>query len=312
MQIAKKVWIDTDVAIGMGDPKQGFADVDDAWAMVHLFHAEHIQVVGVSTVFGNTDIDNATRLANEICSQFGPKGISVARGASAALDLNNIESNAGVEALISALEKESMHIMAIGPATNIATLLLIRPDLAPQIESIVLVAGRRSVEDHFRVSPKHEPPFPDLNFDLDPNAFRILIQSQVAVVLLPFEISHKTWVNQADLDQVRQFGKVGRYLAENSQNWLDLWREFGCSAFNPFDILASAYLVDDAGFEFEELSAEIVLHWDDTLSGEENPKKSVKPYFLLKKGAANSRKIKYCHTPPENFKEDLLKYIAKY
>ncbi|MEM6343345.1 MAG: nucleoside hydrolase [Bacteroidota bacterium] len=311
MQIPKKVWIDTDVAIGMGDPRQGFADVDDAWAMVHLFHAEHIQVMGLSTVFGNTDIENATRLAIEIYTQFGPEGLSVARGASTALDLSQIESNAGVEALIAALEKDSMHIMAIGPATNIATCLLLRPDLVSQIESVVLVAGRRSVDDHFRVSPEHEPPFPDLNFDLDPNAFRILIQSQVPMVLLPFEISHKTWINQADLDQVAKFGEVGKYLAENSQNWLDLWQAFGCSAFNPFDILASAYLVDEKGFEFEELVPEIVLHWDDTQTGAENPKKSVKPYFLLKKGASDSRKIKYCHTPPENFKEDLLKYIAK-
>ena len=44
----KKVWIDTDVAIGMGDPKQGFADVDDAWAMIHLFHAPQVEVKGIS------------------------------------------------------------------------------------------------------------------------------------------------------------------------------------------------------------------------------------------------------------------------
>ncbi|MEL7535088.1 MAG: nucleoside hydrolase [Bacteroidota bacterium] len=307
----KKVWIDTDVAIGMGDPRQGFADVDDAWAMVHLFHANHIQVIGVSTVFGNTDIDNATRLAKEICSRFAPYELSVARGAAEAINLAKIESNEGVEAMIKALEKESMHIMAIGPATNLATCLLLRPDLAPQIESVVLVAGRRSVQDHFRVSPKHEPPFPDLNFDLDPNAFRILIQSGVSMVLLPFEISHKTWIDQADLDQVAQYGEPGKYLAEHSQNWLDIWQEFGCDAFNPFDILASAYLVDERGFEFDVLSPEIFLHWDDTQTASETSASVIKPYFLLKSGATDSPKIKYCHTPPENFKEDLLKYIAK-
>lgn len=307
----KKVWIDTDVAIGMGDPKQGFADVDDAWAMVHLFHADHITIKGVSTVFGNTDIKNATRLAQYICNRFGPEGTSVFRGAASAIDLEKVESNDAVEALISALEQESMHILAIGPATNVAICLLLRPDLVVQIESVVLVAGRRSLEDHFRVSPQHEPPFPDLNFDLDPNAFRVLIQSNVSMVLLPFEISHKTWINQTDLDQVSQYGEVGKYLAEESQNWLDLWRDFGCEAFNPFDILASAYLVDESGFEWEELLAEIILHWDDTLASTEDPNKRLKPYFLLKKGASNSRKIKYCHTPPENFKQDLLKYISK-
>ncbi|MFK7926328.1 MAG: nucleoside hydrolase [Bacteroidia bacterium] len=311
MPSIKKVWIDTDVAIGMGDPKQGFADVDDAWAMVHLFHADHIQVKGVSTVFGNTDIENATRLANEICERFAPYPVPVYRGAAAALDLEAIGTNAGVEALIVALEHESMHIMAIGPATNVAHCLLLRPDLATQIESVVLVAGRPSLDDHFRVSERHDPAFPDLNFDLDPNAFRILLQSRVPVVLLPFEISHKTWINQADLDQVASFGEVGKYLAENSQDWLDLWQDFGCEAFNPFDILASAYLVDEKGFQYEDLPYQIVLAWDDTIAAGENPKKRVKPYLLLDKALRSSRKIRYCHTPPENFKEDLLKYLSK-
>lgn len=311
MPSIKKVWIDTDVAIGMGDPKQGFADVDDAWAMVHLFHAAHIQVKGVSTVFGNTDIENATRLGREICDRFAPYPVPVYRGAAAALDLAAIGSNPGAEALISTLEGESMHIMAIGPATNVAHCLLLRPDLATQIESVVLVAGRRSIDDHFRVSERHDPAFPDLNFDLDPNAFRILLQSTVPVVLLPFEISYKTWINQADLDQVASFGEVGQYLAKHSQEWLDLWQDFGCEAFNPFDILASAYLVDESGFEWEDLPYQMVLAWDDTLPSTESPKQRVKPYLLLNETGTSSRKIRYCHTPPENFKEELLKYLSK-
>lgn len=311
MPTPKTVWIDTDVAIGMGDPRQGFADVDDAWAMVHLFHAPHIEVRGVSTVFGNTDIDNATRLAEEICERFGPPSLKVHRGSAESIKLDQIGSNPGVEAMIVALEQEPLHIMAIGPATNVALCLILRPDLASQILSVVLVAGRRSLEQHFRVSPSHDPAFPDLNFDLDPNAFRVLLQSEVPMVLLPFEISHKTWIDQADLDAVRQMGEVGEYLALNSQNWLDLWQEFGCKAFNPFDILASAYLVDETAFEWEDWSYQLVLAWDDTVPGTENPSKRLKPYFLLNEGLSGSRKIRYCHTPPENFKQDLLRYMAK-
>ena len=80
-----------------------------------------------------------------------------------------------------ALEQEKQTIMAIGPATNVGGLLLLHPELKSQIESVVLVAGRRSPDQHFKVGPDHEPPFPDLNFDLDPNAFRILLQSGIRV-----------------------------------------------------------------------------------------------------------------------------------
>lgn len=306
----KKVWIDTDVAIGMGDPRQGFADVDDAWAMLHLFRADHIQVSGISTVFGNTDIENATRLATEIRDRFAPYPVEVYRGAAAEMDLKAIQSNEAVEALAQSLEVEAQHILAIGPATNIGLLLLLHPELASQILSITLVAGRRSEEDHFQVSPSHQPPFPDLNFDLDPDAFRVLLQSQIVVNLLPFEISHKVWLNQTDLNQVAGFGEAGAYLARESQNWLDLWQDFGCKAFNPFDILASAFVVSEAGFTGEWLSPRIEIHPDDTL-GKEAEGIAFKPWLLLGPGLSDSRIVNYWHTPPKNFKADLFRYLAK-
>lgn len=302
----KKVWIDTDVAIGMGDPRQGFADVDDAWAMIHLFQAPHIEVVGVSTVFGNTDIENATRLAHEICERFGPNGISVSKGAAAAINLQEVKSNEGVEALANALRQSELDLMAIGPATNLGILLLLYPELGAQIRSVSLVAGRRSANDHFRVSPTHEPPFPDLNFDLDPTAFEVLLQTEVPVFLLPFEISHKTWINQADLAHVATLGARGEYLAKESQNWLDLWTSFGCNAFNPFDILASAFVVDETGFVGEWLCPRVEIHPDDTQAGT-----AFKPWLLLKPGKKGDRLVKYLHTPPKNFKADLFGYLAK-
>ncbi|MEO0897060.1 MAG: nucleoside hydrolase [Bacteroidota bacterium] len=302
----KKVWIDTDVAITAPDARGGVADVDDAYAMVQLFHAPNIMLRGISTVFGNTFIENSTPIAANMVANFGPTpSVQVYMGAKEAMELNAIEHNNASLALKQTLEREKLHILAIGPATNIGILLLLEPHLASQIEEVVLVAGRRSLDQHFQVGPKQEFPFHDLNFDLDPNAFRILLQSGVNIVLHPFEISHKIWIDQSDLDDLATGCKAAQFLAKHSVPWLNQWKPFDVEAFNPFDVLASAYLVDESWFEWDELPAQLVFAPDDTQG---NPA-VFKPYFILHENNPGGRKIRYCHSTKDGFKEWLLEML---
>jgi hypothetical protein len=52
IEISPRLWIDTDAACGAG-PK---VDPDDCFALALLFHSEDIQIAGISTVFGNSDL----------------------------------------------------------------------------------------------------------------------------------------------------------------------------------------------------------------------------------------------------------------
>jgi inosine-uridine nucleoside N-ribohydrolase len=303
----RPVWIDTDLAIGMFAPETGFADVDDAYAILHLMRARQVAIRGISSVFGNTTLEHATRLSHEIVQRFDEENLPVYTGAGKKLDLSDLNESEATKALAEALRSERLTIMAIGPATNIATLLLLHPECASQIESVVLVAGRRSPEQHFCVGPAHSPPFPDLNFDLDPDAFRILLQHDVPVVLLPFEISHKVWIDKADLDQLALRGEAGAYLAEGSRNWLSQWASFGCEAFNPFDVLASGYILYPELFAYEDLPARIEIHPDDTSVTDAA---AFKPYLLLSQDKPGIRNVRYCHTAAPEFKQKLWDDLA--
>ena len=306
----QKVWIDTDIAIGAGNQNDGFADVDDAYAIAHLIKAPSVQIMGISTVFGNTDIDQASRLANEMVDRFCEQPVPVCQGLASALELQQIKITDAVIGMRDALRKNRMKIMAIGPASNIGNLLLLYPELALQIDSVVLVAGRRSPVDHFKVGPTHHPPFPDLNFDLDPIAFRILLQHDIQVHLLPFEISHKVWVNQADLDHISGLGELGAWLASHSQAWLNQWQPYGVSGFNPFDVLASGYIIDSQSYEWQDLPVNISIHIDDTIIQDESVPHAYKPYLIASPANKSNRIVRYCHTPPPSFKEDLLSLLA--
>lgn len=299
----RKVWVDADLAIGVQNPDGLYGDVDDGFALVQLLLADEVEVVGVSTVFGNTNLERAYALGLEIRDQFASPGLKVFKGAAQAIDLAKVESNEAVEALAAHLQQERITIMAIGPATNIGLLLLLFPELAGQIESIVLVAGRRSVNHHFKASETHDPPFPDLNFELDPDAFRVMLQHDIKVVLHPFEISHKVWFGEAELQRLKKSGPAGTFLADRSQNWLKQWESWGTKAYNPFDLLASSYLVADDGFLFEELPVQIQIAPDDRTRNDSLDSKVYKPYLIVAPDLPTERKVWYYHTPPRDFTE---------
>jgi pyrimidine-specific ribonucleoside hydrolase len=304
--MSKSVWIDTDVAIGTSTPEGRYADVDDAFAMIQLFKAPQINVVGISTVFGNTDVDTATRLAQDLSQRFGG-GVPVYRGAAEGTNLALVTPNEAVEALAAALEAEVMDVLAIGPATNLGLLLLLYPKLASRIRTVVLVAGRRQVKQHFIVGMQHYPPFADLNFDLDNHAVRVLIQSGVPIVLHPFEISHKVWITAEDLDQLAQGDEAAAYLAKHSRAWLQQWQPYGCTGFNPFDVLASAFLVEPDGFEWDLLPVRFEIHPDDT----QPQQKAFKRYLLLNESQPGLRRLRYCHTPPADLKARLMQQLLR-
>ncbi len=302
----KKVWVDTDVAIGEEDARGGFADVDDAFAIIQLFHAPNVEVKGISSVFGNSELPNVDRVARFLSQRFGPEPlVDVFTGAAGPMKIGDLRHNEATLALKTALEKESLHILAIGPASNIGTFLLLEPQLSKRIREIVLVAGRQSKDQHFRVSEAHHPPFPDLNFELDPVAFQVLLQSEVNVVLHPFEISSKVWVNEADLQELMGAGGAAAYLGEYSMPWLNQWKAFSEKGFNPFDVLASAYLVDDSFFQYKDLPASIHFHRDDML---DSPT-AFKPYLILSEESPSTRRWRYCHTVGPEFKKWLWEML---
>lgn len=306
-KMKKKVWIDTDLSVGMKRyHREGFSDVDDGYALLQLFKADHIHITGISAVFGNTKIDDAYRLCQKMSTEFSPNDIPVYRGAGEKINLAHVETNEAVEALAAALKKEAQSIMAIGPATNIGFLLLLYPELGGQINEVVLVAGRRTATSYFEIGNpvRHAP---DLNFDLDNDAFRILFENGIKVVLCPFEISNKVWLTAEDMIRLKN-GKPGNnWLSEESQPWLQQWIDGGDKGFNPFDVLASHYLIAPEDLVIEELNARLEIHTNDMLLG--NDEHNFKHYLLCDQQAGYP--VVYCYDVVPEYHEKLMQSLLK-
>lgn len=299
------VWIDTDPAVGEKD-----RDVDDGLALVQAFHSPELVIRGVSVVFGNAPLAAAVPIARALVEQLGPKGLAVYAGAAAAKD-RGVPTPAS-EALAAALSREPLSILLLGPATNLATVLLTRPALAARIRVVVAVAGRRPGQ-RFTTGTFNPRGHRDFNFEQDPEAFAVLLAQRVPLVLTPFEISSQVWLTAADLTGLAGGGAAGRYLAGPARSWLHLWQQvFQVDGFNPFDTLAVGYLTHPRWFACTMLTAGIERHPDDAtdprMQGSRMPDK---PYLLVRAPASpQSATVQYCSSVHHDFKPELLRRLT--
>ncbi len=293
--ISKRVWIDTDPACG-SKPK---ADVDDCLALVQAFAHTDWRIAGVSTVFGNTDIETATSIATTLLSKLGaPPPL---RGAEDAEDFGATPARKG---LIRALEEGLLEIIALGPLTNIASLLRTRPDLAANITRIVMVAGKSRPGEMFHPGPNHWVHFRDFNICLGETAVETVMKSLVPLVLMPFNTARQVTVTARDMDKVKASGSLGAWLADRSRGWLRYWREdIERRGFSPFDSLAVAYAADGSGFTCREVPAEVRTNWLFHLY-------PVGLELVASPLVVSARRVTLCTRPPAAFKSDMLAAIT--
>ena len=296
------VWIDTDPSISSGE-----REVDDGFALIQAFNSPELEIRGVGVVFGNAPFDVAWPIGQEIVRKYGPPGLQVFAGAAQAAQLG--EETEASRALAEALKKEKLTILALGPVTNVATVLKNHPDLSDRIEAIIAVAGRRP-NQRFATGTKKHTPFRDLNFEMDAPGFQVLLDTKVPIVLAPWEVSSKVWLQEDDLNQLAAGKPSAQWLAAPGRDWLAMWKEnFGVDGFNPFDTLAIAYATSPDLLEWEDLPCAIQFLPDDRTPANELPK--TKPYLLVGKEVASQRTVRYCHTPKPGFKPDLMARLLK-
>lgn len=290
------VWIDTDPSVA-----PGAHEIDDGIALLQAFHSPEIAIRGVSIVFGNADLPAADRIGREIVTKFGPRGLPVYTGAAGA---NGISlETAAVRALTAALKREPLVILALGPATNVAAAVKRHPELAGRILEVVAVAGRRPGQ-RFTAQPPDGPAFRDFNFEMDPDAFQILLDSNVKLTFAPWEVSSKVWLTRADIEALAAKDAGMKWIEPAALDWLEMWRtKFGTSGFNPFDALAVGRVVDRPTIQCSEMSMRIERGPDDTGAGGDKP-------YLVVREPAKGRRVTYCHTPLPEFKVQLLRRLG--
>ena len=207
----ERVWIDTDPG----------RFTDDSVAVVMLVRSpEKVHIEGISTVSGNVwskeGVDNIratltllhkqipirlgaqTPLVHspEMSKQEGPLEFAGAFSMPRPPYERRIES--AMEGLLPAIEKANgnLTIVAIGPLTNLAQILMRRPYLGTRIKQIVIMGGNINV-------PGNSTKAAEFNFWFDPEAAAIVLNSQIPKkVLFALDICNKAPVTKALFDRI--------------------------------------------------------------------------------------------------------------
>jgi inosine-uridine nucleoside N-ribohydrolase len=167
---------------------------DDAVMIAMALGHPSIEVTGISTVGGNSTVDNTTRNALAIIERFDRSDVSVARGAAEPMEgtfdtaewihgENGIRGNlsepttepvdAHGAALIVQQAREygnDITIVSVGPMTNLALALQLEPSLPEMVDDIYLMGGAATVAGN-------KTPMAEANFHNDPVAASRVIQS---------------------------------------------------------------------------------------------------------------------------------------
>lgn len=216
-----------------GDPGH-----DDAIALMIAAASPMLDIKAVTTVAGNKDIENVTRNALNVCSFFGIDA-PVGKGAHGPLVVEGITAgdfhgvtgldgaelppsdralseDSAVELMVKVLEEsdEPVVIIGTGAQTNLATLLLYRPDLKGKIKAFYIMGGG--------IETGNWTPAAEFNILVDPEAASIVFESGVPVVMSGLDVTEKALVYPEDVDRIRGIRTPVSYIVSS---WLDFFGE---------------------------------------------------------------------------------------
>jgi len=246
-----KVIIDTDPGI------------DDAMAILFALRSPEIEVVGLTTIFGNASIDNATANALTLVGLAGAS-IPVARGAEHPLvkdlrppptfvhgtdGLGEVGRQRPVGEAVEQTAAEFIVDMArrfpgeitlvpIGPLTNIALALAIEPRLPELIKEVVLMGGAAGVEGN--VSPVAEA-----NIFGDPHAADIVFSSPWRVTMVGLDVTTKVRMSDDVLNRIAAADpRFGEFIFSISRFYKSFYESRGVhGGFFVHDPSAIAYVI---------------------------------------------------------------------
>jgi inosine-uridine nucleoside N-ribohydrolase len=241
--------------------------VDDAMALLFLHRHAAVQLLGITTVFGNAEIDVTTRNALYLCERFGIE-VPVARGAALPLvrpprgaapevhgddGLGNL---AGPVSTTRAADARAAHrfiietlrahpgevtLLAVGPLTNLALALAEEPAVARLARQVVVMGGAFGIDGQGgNVSPVAEA-----NILSDPHAADAVFTASWPVTIVGLDVTHQVLMDHAFFERLREEGGAeGRFIWECSRHYVGFYcRHVGVQGCYVHDSSAVAFAI---------------------------------------------------------------------
>ncbi|KOP65474.1 ribonucleoside hydrolase [Bacillus sp. FJAT-18019] len=245
---------------------------DDAIAIILAAVQPKLEILGITTVSGNAEIEKTTQNALKICDLISLHDVVVSKGASepmvrlretapgihgdSGLDGPELPESSrswseehGVDTIIRLVKEstEPVTLLPTGPLTNIALALTKAPEIKNNIEEIVLMGGGTF---------GNWTPTAEFNIWADPEAAKKVFDSGIPTVVMGLDITHQALATQEIIEEVNKIDNhVAKIVGELLVFFASTYKEmFDFDGGPVHDVLTVAYCVAPELFKMKDVN----------------------------------------------------------
>ncbi len=248
---------------------------DDAIALLLALASPELELLGVTTTFGNQTLEKTTANALRVLELAGRSDVPVAAGADAPLERElvvaaHVHGESGLDgpalpppsvgpvstdavgwvAEAVRASQKPVTLVPTGPLTNIARYL--RAHGTDGIERIVLMGGA--------IAEGNMTPAAEFNIWADPEAAGVVFDAEVDVTMIGLDVTHKAVTGPVVQRRLREAGSVGVFVAELVDFFTVYHRRtYGWDGAPIHDAVAVAHVVRPGLVETKLRSVEVEL-----------------------------------------------------
>lgn len=207
--------------------------IDDALAIAYLLANKDYELIGITTVFGNVDVDLASKNSLLLLELFKRDDIKVYKGASHALEKEEyyhnprldrihgfngignvdlgepkgkIEDNA-CDFIIDSIKKygKELDLIFVGPLTNLALCLKKDKEIFKSVNNITIMGGALTIQGN-------RDKYAEANISEDPLAAKYVFESEIDLNIIPLDATLKTLFKVIDIDEWKDINEAGKDL----------------------------------------------------------------------------------------------------
>jgi len=242
---------------------------DDALALMLMCKSKLFDIKAITTVAGNSTIDNVTKNAVFIVNLLDRTDLPIFSGESKPLkrnliqavvhgksgldgfDITNTEyklTNNASDEIIKLVKKypKEITILTLGPLSNIARAIITNPELPFLIKQIVIMGGAVDVAGNKnRVA--------EFNMFVDPEAADIVFRSKAAKVLVPLDCCNEVVLYNSSFNNLKGSDLYKPISLMMASYMAGIEKDEGVKGALVYDALAAYYLINPKAFVLESM-----------------------------------------------------------
>ncbi|MGL5327737.1 MAG: nucleoside hydrolase [Peptostreptococcaceae bacterium] len=234
----KKIIFDCDNTMGIYG-----CDVDDGLTLLYLLGRDDIELLGVTTTYGNNKLDAVYDNTKNIFNELNINHIPLLKGC----DNKFNTCSEACEYLVDMVNKypNDITILATGSLTNLLGAYKLDNNFFDKVKEIVLMGG---ITEPLLINNKI---MDELNFSCDANATHLVFNSKAKVTVLNAHICLQAFFGEKEFDKLTSDDlPIYRYIKDKTYEWFKfIMNQYGTKGFHNWDIVASVYITNPELFE---------------------------------------------------------------